>query len=792
MKRKSHGAFHKGHKTMSKLTAVRCSVALAAALGALQASAQFPLQEATIDGLHAAIRSGETTCKQVIEGFIARAKAYNGVCTVPVTEDGAKIPKAVGAVRAGSPITFPTETVALTSLVPDFDHYTGYKPDYGRMEPTASDPSVFQQFGMVVGKPGSGQLNTLETLNIRGERSVTCKGAFDAVPGTPLPAGAPAACEEFRKQPDALEQAAAFDALYGRNPDLEAMPLYCVAMANKGIYDAKDMRTTGGADVNYAMDAPPEDSTLVARLRASGAIMYAQAHESEYNAGSGDPGGAAKVERPYIGQGGSRESWGGTTCNPYDTQRVTSGSSGGSGVAVAANLAMCSICETTGGSCRGPANYQGVALIVPTKGMISFAGSFGANPYQDRPGIICRTVSDSATVLDAFRDKETGTFFDARDPYTALPRVIESDAPYVDSLASASAPTAKPLDGVRIGVIRALYLKRTPGAAAVSDGVNEQLEVLKSLGAELVEDVDPGYPDDPAMPNMEFGFNHAFAEILPFHMPEIFSWKRDGKPQFSLEGWDITSRKYLVALSAHQAPLPDGMNFNTVFANAPNNEGDVSGYTFAFQLGQYLALRGDSRVYDWATLNANAKYYNDQRRAAMTNWENKEMDIRTNAVTYTMKRRDTLRMAMTKVLRQNDLDMFVNAVNLTLQGKIGGANLGRGGGGGGAGGPALGYGAMLGIPEVFVPAGFAETIYDAEFKLAADGKSYEGEESTTPTPLPGIGLPYNIGFWAEPGQEANLIKVASAYEMATHHRRPPPAFGPVKGEAAPRQLTTAR
>jgi amidase len=350
-------------------------------------------------------------------------------------------------------------------------------------------------------------------------------------------------------------------------------------------------------------------------------------------------------------------------------------------------------------------------------------------------------------------------------------------------------PTAKPLAGVRIGVIRALYLKRTPGAAIVSDAINEELKVLQSLGAELVEDTDPGYPDDPAIPNMEFGFNQAFAEVLPFAMPEIFSWQRDGKPQFTLPDTDVTSRKYLVALSAHKAPLPNGMNFNSVFANAPNNEGDISGYTFAFQLGQYLALRGDSRVYDWATLNANAKYYNDQRRAAMTNWGNKEMDIRTNAVTYTIKRRDTLRMAMTKVLRQNNLDMFVNAVNLTLQGKIGGAG---GGGGGRDGGPALGYGAMLGIPEVFVPAGFAETVYDMRFKLAADGKSYEGEESKTPTTLGGIGLPFNIGFWAEPGQEANLIKVASAYEAATHHRKPPPAFGPVKGEALPRQLTTAR
>ena len=166
------------------------------------------------------------------------------------------------------------------------------------METTASDPSVHQQYGMVVGIPNAGQVNALEVLNIRGERSVTCKGKFDAPPGTPLPAGAPAACEEFRKQPDALEIAAALDAKYGRNPDLKAMPMYCVPMANKGIYDAKDMRTTGGADVNYAMDAPPKDSTLVARLRAAGAIIYAHAHESEYNAGSGDPGGDAEGRAP--------------------------------------------------------------------------------------------------------------------------------------------------------------------------------------------------------------------------------------------------------------------------------------------------------------------------------------------------------------------------------------------------------------------------------------------------------------------------------------------------------------
>ncbi|MDR3415901.1 MAG: amidase family protein [Nevskia sp.] len=737
-------------------------------------AAGFHLQEATIDSIQGAIRSGEVTCKQVVEQYISRAKAYNGMCTALVTADGKSIPAATGTVRAGAPLKFPTETVALGSLVPDLDKYKGDLPDYGRMEPTMSDPSVMMQYGMVAGIPKAGQVNALEVLNIRGERSVTCKGKFDAPPGTPLPAGAPAACEKFRQYPDALETAAEYDRKYGRNFDTKAMPMYCAPMGFKGIYDAKDMRTTAGADVNYAMDVPPRDSTLVSRLRSAGAIIYAQAHEAEYNAGSGDPGGDAKVKHPYIGAGGARESWGGTSCNPYDTQRVTSGSSGGSGVAVAANLVLCAMCETTGGSCRGPANYQGVALIVPTKGMISFGGAIGANPYQDRPGIMCRTLKDAATVLDAFRDKKTGSYFDERDPYTALARVIPTKTSYVEALSDPG--KSKPLAGMRIGVIRALMVKKYPGDAAVSDGINRELQVLKDLGAELVEDVDPKYPDDPSIPNMAFGFNDAIAEVLPFHMPEIFSSKKDGKPEFEVPGWDVTSRKYLVALSAHKAPLPANLDFVRVFSNPPANPDAVSGYTFAFQFAQYLTQRGDDRVFDWQTLNANAKYYNDVRRVAMKNWENKEMDIRTDAVTYTMKRRDTLRMALTKVLEQNNLDVLVNPVNLTLQGKIGGAAV-QGGGGGG-----FGYGAMLGIPEVFVPAGFAETIYDDKFTLSKDGKKYEGVEGTEETKLGGIGLPYNIGFWAEPGQESTLIKVGSAYEAATHHRKPPPAFGPVKGE----------
>ena len=162
-----------------------------------------------------------------------------------------------------------------------------------------SDPGVTAQMGMRVGIPNAGQLNALETLNIRGERSVTCKGAFDAHPSTgPLPAGAPPECEAFRRQPDALERAAELDAQYGANPDLAALPMYCIVTAFKDPYDTKDMRTTANNDVNFAMDVPPFDSTVVARLRAKGAIIYAKSVAHEFNGGPGNPGGAGDGQSP--------------------------------------------------------------------------------------------------------------------------------------------------------------------------------------------------------------------------------------------------------------------------------------------------------------------------------------------------------------------------------------------------------------------------------------------------------------------------------------------------------------
>ena len=376
---------------------------------------RFRLEEATIADVHRGIQTGQVSCRALVQAYINRARAYNGSCNQLVTEanvanwlpDYAQYKSAVEA----------------TASLPPGDPRKTPPIEFGRMEPTASDPSVLQQYGMTIGIPHARQLRALGMLNIRGERSVTCKGAFDRHPSSgALPADAPKACEEFQRQPDALERAAELDAQYGRNPDLSALPMYCIPFSFKDPYDTKDMRSTGGADARYDVDVPARDQTLVAELRSKGAIIYAKANTTEYNGRAGDPGGPNVPDRVLPSTlGYQRSTWAGNPCESYDTTRAASiGSSSGSGVSVGANLAMCSLCEETGQSCRGPANHNSVALILPHKAMLSFhGGAIGSNLYNDRAGIHCRNVVDSVKVLDALKNPVTG-YYDSRDIFTTV------------------------------------------------------------------------------------------------------------------------------------------------------------------------------------------------------------------------------------------------------------------------------------------------------------------------------------------------------------------------------------
>lgn len=733
-------------------------------------AAGFHVEEATISDIHAAIQKGEITCKQIVQEYIARARVYNnGLCTALVTPDGKPIKSMTGRIVAGQPIKYPTKTVAITSVVPDFDKYQGLPIEYGRMEPTRSDPSVVQQYGMRVAFPDAGQLNALETINLRGERSVTCKGKFDAPPSSgPLPKNAPAVCEKFRQLPDALEAAAALDKEYGTKPDLEKLPMYCIVFSVKNWYDAKDMRSTGGNDVNFAMDAGHADSPDVADLRKKGGIIYAISTAAA--TGLSANRGPAKA-KTYIPNGNFQDSaWAGQACNPYDTSRVPRGTSNGSGVSVSANLVTCGICEQTSASCKGPASRNGVVNLLATKGVMMDGGP-GYSSSGDRAGVHCRTVTDAVKVLDAVKG------FNTEDMFTAIPPGIIPKEPYASFLVKDA--SSKPLAGMRIAVVREFMVKHVKNDAAISDQIDSEIKTVlrDQLGAELVESVDPLYPDDPTVANMKYTFQDAFREVLPHNVPELFWLKTpDGKLEFAVPGWDVTSMDYALALAAGKAPLSDKLTLRRIAREAGNPNG-------LFRVNKYLAERGDARVTDWAAWVANSKFKSDEQRAGAENALS-VTDTRgpRDQVSY-LKMQAVLRMIIQKVMYENGIAGFVNPEQTTPPYKLGGPGEppvnNRG-----SNSCCEGFTAMLGGPELDVPAGFTQTVYEPHYELTADGTRYEAVTGQVESKMQ-YPMPISLMIWGGPGNEPSLIKIASAYEAATHHRKPPPAFGPLP----PAQLT---
>lgn len=742
------------------------------AAGAAAAAEAFDVHEATIDDIQQAIQNGETTCRGVVEAYIERAKAYNGVCTALVTEDGGPLAPATGYVRAGAPLVFPLATVAASTFLPELANYQGLPLDLGRMEATASDPSVVQQYGMVTGIANAGQVNALETLNIRGERSVTCKGAFDAHPSTgPLPADAPAACEKFRRLPDALERAAELDAQFGGAPDLDALPMYCTVVSVKDWYDVKDMRSTGGNDVNFAMDAPPDDSTVVAELRNKGAIILAVTIAAEVNFNGEGPN---KATAAFVGGGGSiRSSWGGHVCNPYDTTRSAGPSSGGAGASVSANLATCAICETTGGSCREPAGQNAAPSLVTTKGLTSEDGTMTARFINHRPGAICKTIEDSARVIDAINNPEQG-YFDSKDIFTAIPTGLVPTQPLASFIVNAAqvAGDAKPLQGMRIGIVREYMVEHTPNDAAISQRIDAEIKTMlrDRLGAEIVESVDPLYPDDATVPNMAYTFQDALAEVLALAAPEYFLQMKGDELEFAVPGHDVSTNAYLVKLALGAAPLSPNLNMRRIL----NGLSEVN--VTAFSAEKYLMERGDTRISDLASYAANSRWRANAQAVGVQNAGMEAQRISAPAGIDRVKMQTVFRMAMLKVMRENDIDLFVHPNMTVPQWKIGidrepsiNDRI--------AAGPSITD--LLGVPEITIPAGFNDIVYDPQYVLSEDRKSYTLVTGTTQSSMPQP-MPFSIIFWAGPGDEPTLLKAASAYEAVTQHRVPPAAFGPLK------------
>src|SRR6266508_1139957 len=187
--------------------------------------------------------------------------------------------------------------------------------------------------------------------------------------------------------PDALAIADQLDAerkARGPRGPLHGIPI----LLKDNIATADRMMTTAGS-LALAGTKPPKDAFVALRLRAAGAVILGKTNLSEW----------ANFRSTHSSSGWSGR--GGQTKNPYALDRNPSGSSSGSGVAVAANLAAAAVGTETDGSIVSPSNNNSLVGIKPTLGLLSRSGIIPIAHSQDTAGPMARTVADAATLLGA-------------------------------------------------------------------------------------------------------------------------------------------------------------------------------------------------------------------------------------------------------------------------------------------------------------------------------------------------------------------------------------------------------
>ncbi|MGQ0732354.1 MAG: amidase family protein [Acidobacteriota bacterium] len=228
-------------------------------------------------------------------------------------------------------------------------------------------------------------------------------------------------------------------------------PLHGIPIVLKDNIDTADMPTTGGSLLLEGW-VPPDDAFLVRKLRAAGAVIVAKANLSEFASGA------------------AHSSLGGQIRNPHDLTRTPSGSSGGTGAAIAASFAVVGLGTDTGGSVRGPSTANGIVGLKPTHGLISRDGIIPLALSFDTAGPMARSVYDVAASLgvmtgidpaDAATKKSEGRF---ETDYT---KFLKADA----------------LKGARIGIARDFL-----GADPEVDWVIEaSLDTMRRGGATVVD-----------------------------------------------------------------------------------------------------------------------------------------------------------------------------------------------------------------------------------------------------------------------------------------------------------------
>lgn len=228
----------------------------------------------------------------------------------------------------------------------------------------------------------------------------------------------------------------------------------------------KDQAETAGIPTTFGSKGfhnyiPDRDATLITSLREAGAVILAKTTMCDFAAGWFSFSSETQHTR-----------------NPYAGERETGGSSAGTSAGIAANFGLVGIGEDTGGSIRLPSSFNNLFGLRVTTGLISRAGFSPLVHFQDTPGPIGRTVRDTARLLDVIAG------YDPEDSFTAAAVQSEEIGHYEEMLESAM------LKGKRIGILREAFgLDSDPDCEPVNRLVSEAIERLRSLGAEIVEDI---------------------------------------------------------------------------------------------------------------------------------------------------------------------------------------------------------------------------------------------------------------------------------------------------------------
>ena len=252
--------------------------------------------------------------------------------------------------------------------------------------------------------------------------------------------------------PDALDKAKELDAKL-RNQGADGA-LYGIPVLLKDNYDTFDLPTTAGSDVLDA-SIPPDDAFTTKEFRDAGAIILGKTNMSEFALSSGRLGYSSK---------------GGLTLNPYNLNRDASGSSSGTGAAIAANFATLGTGTDTAGSVRGPSAVTGLVGIKPTRGLVSADGIVPLALTVDYAGPMALSVEDAAITLGVMAG------VDPNDPATSASQGKSFDdyTQFLDKNA---------LKGARIGVARDYF----GGNEEVDKLVEAAIENMKAAGATVIE-----------------------------------------------------------------------------------------------------------------------------------------------------------------------------------------------------------------------------------------------------------------------------------------------------------------